>query len=183
MATTIGFGLGEEYSDSNGFDLPENVAAPFSAPYPVAAEETAEDMVDYWGKAFDDDEINEATRVDLPPEGEYEGAGLTATRRFNTYEGYPETRFFGRVTNADGKTATSSFTITRKKVLKENGKPVWAYVMFKECLKAFIAVNERAPETGDELEEFLCTASLKHRIVHNQKGTGVNTMGIKAVRS
>ncbi len=182
MDTT--YGMDTDNDNPYSFDLPGDAGSEaYSTPVEdTTVEDDQEDGAgDFWGNAFDAEEIEAALKVDLPPEGDYVGSSLVAEQRYNKFEGQPEVRLYGMVENAEGVTTRTAFTIEFKKRYKENGKVAWPYTMYKNCLAAFIKANGRQPSNGPEFMEFLTTAPLTHRISHKLDKSGVSTMGIKAV--
>jgi hypothetical protein len=183
MATTsMGFGMDEQEYDA-GFDTGDEAARAAEEPVDNADAETGPGEDEFWGNSFDPAEMAEALKVDLPPEGKYEGQGLTVTERKNTFDGHPELYCFGTVLNSEGKKASVRFNISPLKRYKDNGKLAWDYQLYKQALVAYVVSNGQEPRSKDEFKNYLTTGQIKYRLVRNLKGTGMQVMEIKGIRN
>jgi len=167
-----------------GFDLPANVVSTNGVvDHEGFADEPQDD--DGWGNAFDLAEIEAAIKVDLPPEGVYVGLGLILEDRVNPFNQQREIACYGRAVNAEGRVAKVRFELLPRKLYKkdDSGKLVWNHVLFKQAVLAYQKARESLPTSADDFKEYLSTASLEYRLVHNQKRTGMKVMNISHVMS
>lgn len=177
MATTeFGFGTEENF----GFDLPSEDMTP--ANYTVNTDHTVTPAKpdDFWGQAFDEEQIAADLKADLPPEGEYTGCLANAEQRMNRFEGYPEVRYYAKLQHANGTMASISLTVAPQKVLKTDGsgKVRYEYVLFKAARELFKKVRGAYPTSGEEFNGFIQGTPIVYRCVHERNGKGLKVMGL-----
>lgn len=134
---------------------------------------------DFWGGAFEEEALTAALRVDLPPEGDYAGQGLSVEERENIFTHEKELSCYGWVVNAEGTRTRVRFDLQPRKGFNSlTGKVAWNHILFKQALKGFVKAVGVVPKSPDEFVDFLERSTFKYRLVPNQKATGMRVMQI-----
>lgn len=142
------------------------------------------DSDDFWGNAFDEDVLEEALKVDLPPEGWYTGSSFSVTRRNNNFDGHPELCVNGRVRHASGPGTAIYLNLCPRKMYSEAGKVIFDYLKFKEALAAYVEDHGGAlPGGSEEFEAYFENAALAFRLVRQTNGKGMKVMEVRTLKS
>ncbi len=198
-ALEFGSGLDQETNErlsmgfDGGFDLPEARGFQTAATpdFTVQANgesfnEEEEEEEDLWAGTLDHEADTKAIKASLPPAGYYEVKLNAGTRSVREVEGRkrPTLRYNGLgIRYADGveSKARIRFSICHVAFTKANGKQSWDYQMYLSAKKAYFTANQVNPQTIDDLDEFLSTATVKARITHTDDDYMV--VGLEGVRA
>lgn len=170
-----------------GFDFPGTTSNGVYSQVSAASEvrpPSGQENDDFWGGAFEEEALTAALRVDLPPEGDYAGQGLSVEERQNIFTHEKELSCYGWAVNGEGTKTRIRFDLQPRKSLNtQTGKVAWNHILFKQALKGFVKATGGLPKSPDEFVDFLERSTFKYRLVPNQKLTGMKVMQVDLIEA